>query len=139
MSTRIFLLSLSVALVSGLDPMINRWGLQGVGSISAAVVRTVFTLLVLLVLQFFFGETSFSQMPGRAIFAAGLSGGLVGFMLWSMYICYASPEVTKSYVIMNSAPLLAFIGGVVLFKDALTWQSGLGATLIVSGVYLLQR
>jgi transporter family protein len=139
MSTRIFLLSLVVAVISGMDPMINRWGLQGVSSISAAIVRTVATIVVLFILQYFFGSSGFSQMSGRATFAAALSGGLVGIMLWAMYICYASPEVTKSYVIMNSAPLLAFIGGIVIFKDALTLQSGLGACLVVSGVYLLQR
>ena len=139
MSTRIFLLSLCVAVISGLDPMINRWGLQGVSSISAAIVRTIATIAVLFILQFFFGATGISQMSTRAAFAAALSGGLVGIMLWAMYICYASPEVTKSYVIMNSAPLLAFIGGVVIFKDALTLTSGLGVCLVVSGVFLLQR
>jgi uncharacterized membrane protein len=139
MSSRIFLLSLCVAFISGLDPMINRWGLQGVSSISAAIVRTIATIVVLLILQFFFGTGGISQMSGRAAFAAALSGGLVGIMLWAMYICYASPEVTKSYVIMNSAPLLAFIGGIIIFKDALTVNSALGACLVVSGVYLLQR
>jgi transporter family protein len=123
------------ACFAALTAILAKLGIQGIPSNFAMAVRTTVVLIAAWGLVLARGETkALATLPQKTIVFLILSGLATG----ASWLCYfkalALGPVSKVAPIDKLSFVLAAILAVVFLKEKLTWQLGVGCTLIVAGV-----
>lgn len=127
------------AIFAGITAILAKKGIEGVPSNLALAVRVVVVLLFAVAIAVVTRETRLSQLTSRNWTFLVLSGIATG----ASWLCYfralqAGP-VSKVAPIDKLSFVLAMVMGILIFKEKISLNLGLGAGLIVLGVLLTLR
>ncbi|MDR3592464.1 MAG: EamA family transporter [Negativicutes bacterium] len=131
--------ALLAMLLWGLAPLFGKLGLGGLEPLTALTIRSgVITLiLVVFVLATGKGAAVMSAQPRDVAFICleGLCAALLGQLAYYYALKYG--ELGKVTPVVAAFPLVAFVLGLLVLGEKLTWSKGLGALFVVIGVALL--
>lgn len=126
------------ALFAALTAIFAKVGVKGIDSDLATAVRTVIILMLAWGIALFKGsaENLGSLTKTNWIFLV-LSGCATG-LSWIFYFrALQLGKVSQVAPVDKLSVALAIILSAVFLKESLTWQTGLGALLIISGTFVL--
>ncbi|HHT21185.1 MAG TPA: DMT family transporter [Tissierellia bacterium] len=116
-----------------------QWVTNRIGSLSLNLIRLVMAFLMIGVYAYL---TRGMWLPSDATTHAWLwlsISGLIGFVLGDYYL-FKSYELVGARIgllIFSSAPIFAGVAGFFLWGERLSWWSGLGIALVLSGIGLV--
>jgi bacterial/archaeal transporter family protein len=137
-----FVWALLAALCWGFAPALEKAGLQHAKDPAVGVVvRSIGVLGGLLLLLPFFPKLGqqLSEVPGRSwvfLVLGGILASLMGQLFF--YRALKLGEVSRVVPIGASYPLIAFVMGLLIWKEPLTASKSIGVTLVLAGIYLLR-
>lgn len=116
----------------------GKMGLQNVDSTLATAVRAVIMAAFLIAAGFLSGSfSSFNDLNGKALQLIVLSG-LAGAMSWLFYFLALKNGPATGVVALDRLSIIfVVIFALVFLGEKITWQSGLGAILIMIGAVLI--
>jgi bacterial/archaeal transporter family protein len=126
------------ALFAALTAIFAKVGVKGIDSDLATAIRTVIILILAWGIALFKGsaENIGSLTKTNWIFLI-LSGCATG-LSWIFYFkALQLGKVSQVAPVDKLSVALAIILSAVFLKESLTWQTGLGALLIISGTFVL--
>jgi bacterial/archaeal transporter family protein len=126
------------ALFAALTAIFAKVGVKGIDSDLATAIRTVIILILAWGIALFKGsaENLGSLTKTNWIFLI-LSGCATG-LSWIFYFkALQLGKVSQVAPVDKLSVALAIILSAVFLKESLTWQTGLGALLIISGTFVL--
>jgi len=126
------------ALFAALTAIFAKVGVKGIDSDLATAIRTVIILILAWGIALFKGsvENMGSLTRTNWIFLV-LSGCATG-LSWIFYFkALQLGKVSQVAPVDKLSVALAIILSAVFLKESLTWQTGLGALLIISGTFVL--
>jgi len=126
------------ALFAALTAIFAKVGVKGIDSDLATAIRTVIILILAWGIALFKGsaENIGSLSKTNWIFLV-LSGCATG-LSWIFYFkALQLGKVSQVAPVDKLSVALAIILSAVFLKESLTWQTGLGALLIISGTFVL--
>lgn len=126
------------ALFAALTAIFAKVGVKGIDSDLATAIRTVIILILAWGIALFKGsaENMGSLTKTNWIFLV-LSGCATG-LSWIFYFkALQLGKVSQVAPVDKLSVALAIILSAVFLKESLTWQTGLGALLIISGTFVL--
>jgi bacterial/archaeal transporter family protein len=126
------------ALFAALTAIFAKVGVKGIDSDLATAIRTVIILILAWGIALFKGsaENLGSLTKTNWIFLV-LSGCATG-LSWIFYFrALQLGKVSQVAPVDKLSVALAIILSAVFLKESLTWQTGLGALLIISGTFVL--
>jgi transporter family protein len=126
------------ALFAALTAIFAKVGVKGIDSDLATAIRTVMILILAWGIALFKGsaENMGSLTKTNWIFLV-LSGCATG-LSWIFYFrALQLGKVSQVAPVDKLSVALAIILSAVFLKESLTWQTGLGALLIISGTFVL--
>lgn len=135
-----YLLALVALLGGSLGTIYARRFAQEYEPLDLTSYQTVVAAVVLSVIVLFRGGLEFNGVNGWGIFAIGYAtivSTLIGFMLFFYIIRNfgATAAAMTTYVI----PIIATLGGVLILNETITAGMLVGMSLIVAGVWLVNR
>ena len=135
-----WLYALLSAVFAALTAVLAKVGMRGVDSSLATAVRTVVVLvLAWAVVYFQHGLGGLTQLSRQNWLFLGLSGGATG-LSWLFYFrALQLGPVSKVAPVDKLSVALAILLSVLFLGEKLTWQTGLGAGLILAGTLVLIR
>ncbi|GHA53924.1 DMT family transporter [Pontibacter akesuensis] len=107
------------------------------------IVSRIFTVGAVIVIPFGFSQlltpdyTAFPTSIWVAIVFMVFAVTIVAYLLNTWALRYANPSLVGAYIYLQ--PVMAILIAVSVGKDEFTWQKGLYALLIFTGVYLVSR
>jgi len=126
------------ALFAALTAIFAKVGVKGIDSDLATAIRTVIILILAWGIALFKGsaENIGSLTRTNWIFLV-LSGCATG-LSWIFYFrALQLGKVSQVAPVDKLSVALAIVLSAVFLKESLTWQTGLGALLIISGTFVL--
>ena len=126
------------ALFAALTAIFAKVGVKGIDSDLATAIRTVIILILAWGIALFKGsvENMGSLTKANWIFLI-LSGCATG-LSWIFYFkALQLGKVSQVAPVDKLSVALAIVLSAVFLKESLTWQTGLGALLIISGTFVL--
>lgn len=126
------------ALFAALTAIFAKVGVKGIDSDLATAIRTVIILILAWGIALFKGSTENmgSLTKTNWIFLV-LSGCATG-LSWIFYFrALQLGKVSQVAPVDKLSVALAIVLSAVFLKESLTWQTGLGALLIISGTFVL--
>jgi len=135
-----WLYALLSAVFAALTAVLAKVGMRGVDSSLATAVRTVVILvLAWAVVYFQHGLGGLAQLTRQNWLFLGLSGLATG-LSWLFYFrALQLGPVSKVAPVDKLSVALAILLSVLFLGEKLTWQTGLGAGLILAGTLVLIR
>ncbi|AZR71935.1 hypothetical protein BBF96_00045 [Anoxybacter fermentans] len=132
--------ALFAAFLWGLAPILEKIGLAKLSPLAGLTVRSIGITLVILILNFFkptwkeLGEVDFKSII--FILLGGLIAGLIA--QWIYYRALKYIEASRVAPIVGSYPFFAFILGILILGEKVTWNKILGSIFILIGILLLK-
>jgi len=126
----------------GFAPVFEKIGLRGgIDPAVGVIIRTIGVLIGVLVILPVIPRLSegFADLtPRNWIFLClgGLLASIIGQMCF--YRALKIGEVSKVVPIGASYPVLAFLLGILFFRESMTWAKMAGIALVIAGVFLLR-
>ncbi|RSK49910.1 EamA family transporter [Hymenobacter rigui] len=135
-----WLYALLSALFAALTAILAKVGMKGVDSSLATAVRTVVILVLAWGIVYFQqGLGGLNQLTRQNWVFLGLSGLATG-LSWLFYFrALQLGPVSKVAPVDKLSVALAILLAVLFLGEKLTWQTGLGAGLILAGTLVLIR
>ena len=135
-----WLYALLSALFAALTAILAKVGMRGVDSSLATAVRTVVILVLAWGIVYFQqGLGGLSQLTRQNWVFLGLSGLATG-LSWVFYFrALQLGPVSKVAPVDKLSVALTILLAVLFLGEKLTWQTGLGAGLILAGTLVLIR
>jgi bacterial/archaeal transporter family protein len=135
-----FLWAIAAACIWGVVPLIEKLGLAKVAPVIGLFYRCLGVLLGLILLGVFAVRfEDLKVVPPKSIALLVLAGFLASIVAQiCFYHSLKSGEISRVVPIAGAFPLVAFILGVVFFRESLTWMKTAGIALIVSGILFLK-
>lgn len=125
------------AFFAGMTAILAKIGIQGVESNLATVIRTVVVLIFAAAIVLARGEASgVRNLSSRTWVFLILSGLATGASWLCYYRALSLGPVSQVAPIDKLSFVISVLGGILLFQEKLTWQLGVGVTLIVLGVLM---
>ena len=126
------------ALFAALTAILAKIGIKGVDSNLATAIRTVVILVLAWGIVYFRGGLDQIGLLTRTnLVSLGLSGVATG-LSWIFYFrALQLGKVSQVAPVDKLSVALAIILSVVFLGEKLTWHTGLGAALIISGTLVL--
>ena len=126
------------ALFAALTAILAKIGIKGVDSNLATAIRTVVILVLAWGIVYFRGGLDQIGLLTRTnLVFLGLSGVATG-LSWIFYFrALQLGKVSQVATVDKLSVALAIILSVVFLGEKLTWHTGLGAALIISGTLVL--
>lgn len=135
-----FLFALIAALLWGLAPIVEKIGLAKLSPLAGLTLRSLGITVALLIFSLF--KPTWKEI-GQAdlrsvvfILIGGLIAGLVA--QWLYYGALKHMPASTVAPIVGSYPFFAFVLGVLLLGETISWTKGLGALLILGGLILMK-
>jgi len=135
--------ALLAALCWGFAPMFEKTGLQGDSDPTLGVlVRSIGVVLGTLCLLPMIGRgigARLAVLPARTWFYLGM-GGLLASVIGQAFFYRALKygEMSRVVPIGASYPLIAFVIGLLWFKEPFTPGKAVGVSLVLAGIYFLR-
>ncbi|MGM0441368.1 MAG: EamA family transporter [Elusimicrobiota bacterium] len=136
-----FVFALTVAVFWGVAPIFGKMGLVNAQPGVALALRSFVVTVILFIWVGLTGK--FSSMfslttsrSGLAIAAEGILASLLGHLAY--YYALKSGSASKVVPITSAFPLVAMAVGILFLNEKLTFTSGLGGILIISGIILIK-
>lgn len=132
--------ALAASLLWGVAPVFGKLGLKATDPATALVVRTMGVAVVVVAFALFTGAfprvAALSWRPIVYLLAEGLLASLAGHFAYLYALKLA--EAGRVVPIGATYPLFTVIIAALFLGESITWQRGLGAALVVAGVWLLR-
>ncbi len=129
-----YLWALLSALFAGLTAILAKKGIESVPSNLAMAVRVAVVLVLAAAVAIASKQTKLAEIDGKAWVFLCLSGLATG----ASWLCYfkalALGPVSAVAPIDKLSFVIAMILGILIFKEQLTWNIGVGGALILVGV-----
>jgi bacterial/archaeal transporter family protein len=126
-------------LLWGLAPLLGKLGLGGLEPLAALTIRSgvITVILVAFVLATGKGGAVMSAQPRDVLFICleGLCAALLGQLAYYYALKYG--ELSKVTPVVAAFPLVAFLLGLIVLGEKLTWAKGAGALFVAVGIALL--
>jgi len=123
----------------GVAPLFGKLGLGSLEPLAALTIRSGVITVILVVFVLATGKwpAVSSAQPRDVLFIVleGLCAALLGQLAYYYALKYG--EVSKVTPVVAAFPLVAFLFGLLILGEKLTWGKGLGALFIVIGIALL--
>ena len=133
------LFALLAMLFWGVAPLFGKLGLGGLEPLAALTIRSGIITVLLVGFCVVAGKwPEVTSAQPRDILLIGLEGlcaALFGQLAYYYALKYG--ELSKVTPVVAAFPLVAFLLGILVLGEKLTWGKGLGALFIVIGVALL--
>jgi transporter family protein len=126
----------------GFAPLFEKVGLRGnIDPAVGVLIRTVGVLVGVVLIYPLIPKLTgrFSDLTPRnwiCLSAGGLLASVIGQLCF--YRALKLGEVSKVVPIGASYPVLAFLLGVLVFRESITWPKMGGIVLVIAGVFLLR-
>ena len=125
------------AVFAGATAILAKVGVQGVPSNLATAVRTVVVLVFAWGIVLARGEAQGLGALTRQTWIFLILSGLATGLSWLCYFrALQLGPVSRVAPIDKLSFVIAVVLGIVLFREKVTWQLGVGAALIAAGVLL---
>ena len=126
------------AFFAALTAIFAKVGIKGVDTDLATAIRTVVILVIAWAIAFVRGGAStISTLSKQNILFLGLSGIATG-LSWIFYFkALKLGKVSQVAPVDKLSVALAIILSILFLGEALTWKTGIGALLIISGTIVL--
>ncbi|MBC6989744.1 EamA family transporter [Hymenobacter sp. BT491] len=133
-----WLYALLSALFAALTAVLAKIGVKGVDSNLATAIRTVVILLLAWGIVFFRGSLTEVHTLTRTNWLFLILSGVATGMSWIFYFrALQLGKVSQVAPVDKLSVALAIVLSVLFLGEKLTWQTGLGATLIIGGTLVL--
>jgi transporter family protein len=128
------------ACVWGIVPVLEKTGLARVEPFTALFFRCLGVIIGIFLLAVFLVKPhQIRQVDLKSMSLLILSGFLASFVAQiTFYHGLKIGGVSRVVPVSGAYPLIAFILGVFVLGEALTWQKTVGMVLVVAGVWLLR-
>ena len=133
-----WLYALLSAVFAALTAVLAKIGIKGVDSNLATAIRTVVILVLAWGIVYFRGGLEqLGLLTRQNLLFLGLSGVATG-LSWIFYFrALQLGEVSQVAPVDKLSVAIAIVLSVVFLGEKLTWHTGLGAALIISGTLVL--
>ncbi len=126
------------ALFAGITSILAKCGIKKTDSTVATAIRTIVVLLFSWLMVIVVGsQTTIVDIGAKTILFLILSGLATG----ASWLCYFKAlqlgDINKVVPLDKSSTVLTFILAAVFLKEGVTWQTGIGITLIAVGTFLM--
>lgn len=128
------------ALIWGIVPILEKVGLSRVDPFTALFFRCLGVVLGVIMLSFFIVKPqAIRSVDAKTVVLLVLSGFLASFVAQiTFYHGLKIGDVSKVVPISGSYYLVAFVLGLILFKEVVTAQKIVGMVLVAVGVWFLR-
>jgi len=128
------------ACIWGVVPVLEKTGLKNVDSITGLFYRCIGVVMGLIFLSLFMIKPQqLKAVDAKSIGLLILSGILASLVAQlTFYKCLKMGEISRVVPISASYPLIAFLLGIFIFREKLTFVKGMGMFLIISGIWALR-
>ena len=135
-----FLWAMAAACVWGVVPLIEKLGLTKVAPLTGLFYRCLGVLFGFILLGVFaIRPKDLKVVPLKSIALLVLGGFLASIVAQiCFYHSLNSGEISKVVPIAGSFPLIAFVLGVFVLGESLTFVKTTGVILIISGIWALK-
>lgn len=126
------------AIFAALTAVLIKLGTQTVDSDVATFYRTIVIFFAALAIVYLKGKKlSLSGTSTKEIIFLGLSGIATGLSWFAYFRAIKEGPLGPVSLIDKSSVILTVLAGVLLFGDQFSVRGGIGALLVVAGLYLL--
>jgi transporter family protein len=126
------------AVFAALTALFIKLGTQTIDSDVATFYRTIIIFVVTVGIIYFRGKKlSLAGTDGKEILFLGLSGIATGLSWLAYFRAIKEGPLSKVSLIDKSSVLLIVLIGIMFFGEQLTVKAGIGALLVLSGLFLL--
>jgi bacterial/archaeal transporter family protein len=126
------------AVFAALTALFIKLGTQTVDSDVATFYRTIIIFVITAVIIYFRGKKlSLGETGGKEIMFLGLSGVATGLSWLAYFRAIKDGPLSKVSLIDKSSVLLIVLIGIMFFGEAFTLKAGIGAALVLAGLFLL--
>jgi transporter family protein len=126
------------ALFAALTAIFAKVGVKGIDSDLATAIRTVIVLILAWGIALFKGSAENIGSLSRTNWIFLVLSGCATGLSWVFYFkALQLGKVSQVAPVDKLSVALAILLSVVFLKESLTWQTGLGALLIISGTFVL--
>ncbi|MGZ3752228.1 MAG: EamA family transporter [Mucilaginibacter sp.] len=126
------------ALFAALTAIFAKVGVKGIDSDLATAIRTVIILILAWGIALFKGSAENIGSLTRTNWIFLVLSGFATGLSWIFYFkALQLGKVSQVAPVDKLSVALAIILSAVFLKESLTWQTGLGALLIISGTFVL--
>lgn len=130
------ILALLSALFAALVAIFGKLGLGGIDTTLATTIRSIIMAAALTIFAVSLGKFDLSRVDGKALLTIALSG-LAGALSWLFYFAALKTGPAPAVAALDRLSIVFVLILAILFLgEALTWKTGLGALLIMSGAIL---
>jgi transporter family protein len=123
----------------GLAPVFGKLGLEKIDPLLAISIRTIGLAAIVLIVLIFTGRWEevgeVDPRSGALILLEGVFAGLLGHFAY--YFALKAGEVSRTVLLVRSAPIITVVLGVILFGEKLSFTEIGGMVLIISGSVLM--
>lgn len=128
------------AVFAGLTSVIAKLGLAGISAELGLTVRTCFVFgFVAIFAAFAVPLAQWSQLTGVHYFWLGLSGVATAVSWVFYYKALSEGPVSTIALIDKGSVLVAILLAAVILREPLTLKTGLGGSLILTGLWVIVR
>lgn len=124
------------ALFAGITAILAKQGVQGVPANLALAVRVACVLIFAVAIALATRQTGLDQLSRTNWIYLGLSGVATGLSWLCYFRALQGGPVSQVAPIDKLSFVLAMALGVLILKEKVSWNVGLGAAMIVAGVLL---
>jgi drug/metabolite transporter (DMT)-like permease len=133
------LLTLSGAVAWAFSSVLVKYKLQHCDVLQYTTWQMVVGAIVLSLYSAFFvhGTIKWGWPAIEYLLYNGLLASAVGYWLWTYIL--ANTQAGKAAVSVLVIPIIGVLAGIVLLKEALSWNTVAGMVLIIGGVWIVNR
>jgi len=133
--------SILTACVWGIAPLLEKIGLAKTTPLAGVFLRSigvVVGIIVFLIFRFDIARQAFTIKPMNALYI--ITGGILASIVGQIFFYHALKfgQASKVVPIAATYPLVAFILGVIFFKEGITFAKISGLSFVILGVILLK-
>lgn len=135
-----FIFAVFAALLWGLAPIVEKIGLTKLSPLTGLTLRSIGITVVLLMISFVRPTwKEVLQADVRSIMFIVIGGLIAGLVAqWLYYGALKHMPASTVAPIVGSYPFFAFLLGVLLLGEGITWTKTLGALFILGGIILMK-
>jgi transporter family protein len=139
MDLKTFLLTISIALLSGSAAIFEKVSLKEATPMTVFTIRSLFIVVLLLFVSFFSqGWRPLMQVSGKTLFFILLPATLATMFVGLYFSILKNDLASRVVPIIAGAPLVTAILSILFLGEPFSWKRVIGAILVVAGVILVK-
>lgn len=132
------LLALLVALIWGMNPIMEKLSLVKATPLTVMTIRFIMTSIVLTIITIYQGKFyELNNLDSKTYYYIIIPAILAGVGLYIYFIALGKGESSKVVPIIATFPLFTAVYAFLILKESITTPKIIGTFLIVSGIVIL--